>query len=178
MRIVTYGGACSLDGFLTAAGGQLDWLHWSADAAEIMTAYMASIDTVLMGRRTWEIAQAQGGDAPAGAPQPATYVFSRTLAAIDRPGVTLVKDDAGAFVRRLKQQPGRGICVLGGGDLARSLLEADVIDEIGFNVHPVLLGAGVPAFRDARRRIDLELAACRPIAGGCVYVTYRVKRAG
>jgi dihydrofolate reductase len=85
-----------------------------------------------------------------------------------------VSADAGAFVRDLKRRPGRGICVMGGGELARSLFAAGVIDEVGLNVHPVLLGAGVPLFHDAGR-IPLELIESRVIAGGCVLSTYRVR---
>jgi dihydrofolate reductase len=103
-----------------------------------------------------------------------TYVFSRTLPDIDRPGVRLVRSDAGAFVRDLKAQPGRGICVMGGGELAASLIAAGVVDEVGLNIHPVLLGAGVPLFRDPGRRISLALVENRTIDGGCVLATYRV----
>jgi dihydrofolate reductase len=63
---------------------------------------------------------------------------------------------------------------MGGGELARSLFAAGVIDEVGLNVHPVLLGSGAPLFRDAGRRITLELAESRVIDGGCVLSTYRV----
>jgi dihydrofolate reductase len=63
---------------------------------------------------------------------------------------------------------------MGGGELARSLFEAGVIDEVGFNMHPVLLGSGVPLFRDAGRRIGLTLVTSRVIDGGCILATYRV----
>ena len=102
-----------------------------------------------------------------------TYVFSRTLASVGN-GAYLVRDDAGEFVRRLKEQPGKGICVMGGGELAQSLFAAGVIDEVGMNVHPVLLGSGVPFFRDPGRRVHLELSESRVIDGGCVLSTYRV----
>ena len=177
MRTVTYGAACSLDGFIAAADGGIDWLHFSRDVQEIMTTYWATVDTVLMGRKTWDVAAGQGGGKGKSrkrAKGPATYVFSRTLTRDPAPGVQLVSSDAGGFVRDLKAQPGRGICVMGGGELARSLLEAGVIDEVGLNIHPILLGAGVPFFRDAGR-IPLELAESRPIDGGCVYATYRVR---
>jgi dihydrofolate reductase len=65
---------------------------------------------------------------------------------------------------------------MGGGELARSLFEADLIDEIGLNIHPVLLGRGIPLFHSMTRPIDLELKECRAFKNGCVYVTYRVKR--
>ena len=102
-----------------------------------------------------------------------TYVFSRTLDRVDY-GAHLVRDDAGEFVRRLKEQSGKGICVMGGGELAQSLFAAGVIDEVGLNVHPILLGSGVPFFRDAGRRISLVLTESKVIDGGCVLSIYRV----
>ena len=174
MRTVTYGAACSLDGFIAAADGSIDWLHFSKDAQKVMADYWAGIDTVLMGRKTWEFATAQAGGGGGGESSIASYVFSRTLRKVPA-GATLVSSDAGEFVRQLKTRPGKGICVMGGGELARSLFEAGVIDEVGLNVHPVLLGSGVPFFRDARRRIGLDLAESRVISGGCVLMTYRVR---
>jgi dihydrofolate reductase len=76
----------------------------------------------------------------------------------------------------LKKADGKDICVMGGGELARSLFEADLIDEIGFNIHPVLLGSGIPLFHELKRQIDLELLECKRFKNGCVYVSYRVKR--
>ena len=165
MRIVTYGAACSLDGFIAPSDGSMDWLHFSRDVQEFMSTYWASIDTMLMGRKTWEVVVGMGGIT--------TYVFSRTLTSVGH-GAHLISTDPGEFVRQLKEQPGKGICVMGGGELAQSLFAAGVIDEVGLNVHPVLLGSGVPFFRDAGRRIGLELAESRVIDGGCVLSTYRV----
>ena len=110
MRLVTYGGACSLDGFIARADGAVDWLHFSPDVAAIMKDYWARIDTMLVGRKTWEVMAASfgGGRSRSSKSRKAkkaggiqTYVFSRTLTADPAPGVTLVRDDPGAFVRRL-----------------------------------------------------------------------------
>jgi dihydrofolate reductase len=176
MRKVTYGAACSLDGFIAGPNHEVDWLHMSRDVQTIMADFWSRIDTLLMGRKTWEVAQAMGGGG-AGATMTGiqSYVFSRTLNAIPPGQGTLVADDGGDFVRDLKRRPGKEICVFGGGDFARSLFEAGVIDEVGLNVHPVLLGAGIPIFRNAGR-IRLKLSECREIAGGCVYTRYRVLR--
>lgn len=191
MRKVIYGGACSLDGFIAGEGGALDWLHFSADVQEIMGQSLRGVDAYLMGRITWQVAMAQqgasgetSGETASAAPAatsaaahegPRTYVFSRTLRPGDAPaGVTLVADDAGGFVRRLKQEPGGDICLMGGGLLAQSLLEAGVVDEVGLNIHPVLLGRGVPLFRDPGRRVPLVLVESRVLDGGCVYATWRV----
>jgi dihydrofolate reductase len=173
MRKVIYGGASSLDGFFTGPGGAMDWLHFSKDVEAVIAQSWANTDALLFGRKTWEGALAQGGGAAA--PGLTSYVFSRTLADVPD-GVTLVRDDAGRFVRDLKTQPGKDIIVMSGGNLARSLFEADAIDEVGLNIHPVLLGSGVPAFLDAGIRVNLELTECRALDGGCVLVTYRVKR--
>ncbi len=175
MRTVTYGAACSLDGFIAGQDGSIDWLHFSADVQDVFKTYWSTVDTVLMGRKTWETGEAMGaGDNNPGATGIATYVFSRTLGKIGRPGVQLVSTEPGEFVRSLKAQPGKGICVMGGGEFAQSLFEAGVIDEVGLNVHPVILGSGVPFFRDAGKRIRLDLAESRTIDGGCVLSTYRV----
>jgi dihydrofolate reductase len=189
MRLVTYGGACSLDGFIARADGAVDWLHYSPDVAQIMKIYWAGIDTMLVGRRTWDVmAKSFGagkrksttkGSAKKKAKKDvgvATYVFSRTLREDPAPGVTLVREDAGEFVRRLKREPGKNICVMGGGDFAGSLFAAGVIDEIGFNIQPILLGAGIPAFVNCPRETPLELTECRQLEGGCVFVTYRARR--
>ena len=172
MRKVIYGGACSLDGFLTDRDGAIDWLHFSKDVEQIMARTWGSADTLLFGRKTWEVAAAQGGGGSM--PGVNAYIFSRTLTK-DPKGAELVSTDAGDFVRALKAQPGKDIIVMSGGNLAASLLQAGVIDEIGFNVHPVLLGAGTPAFLDPGLRVKLELFECRALDGGCVFVNYRVK---
>lgn len=177
MRNVVYGAACSLDGFIARADGAVDWLLFTKDAQAIMAASWQRMDTILMGRRTWEVAARAGGGGGGGSGGIRTYVFSRTLPALPGKGAELVKEDAGEFVRRLKATPGKDICVMGGGDFARSLLAAGVVDEIGLNVHPVLLGSGVPLFVDCGRQIDLELAECRQLAGACVLMRYRVRTA-
>ena len=64
--------------------------------------------------------------------------------------------------------------MLSGGNFATSLLKAGVIDEIGLNIHPILLGGGVPAFLDPGMRVKLELTETRALDGGCVLVNYRV----
>jgi dihydrofolate reductase len=173
MRIVTYGGACSLDGFIADADGGVDWLHMSRDVQAIMAEYWATIDTLVWGRKTWDMAAAMGGGGDGGAQAMRNYVFSRTLKSVS--GAELVASDPGAFVNALKRQPGKGICVMSGGHLAQALFAAGAIDEVGLNIHPILLGAGIPVVQDPGRPVSLELREARTIGGGCVYATYRVK---
>jgi dihydrofolate reductase len=172
MRKVIYGGACSLDGYLAGADGALDWLRHSKDVDAIMRATWATVDTVLVGRKTWEFALKMGGGPEI--PGITGYVFSRTLKSLPNPKEHLVTTDAGAFVRKLKSQPGKDMIVMSGGNFATSLMREGLIDEIGLNIHPLLLGGGVPAFLDAGRRVSLELTECRQLDGGCVLVRYDV----
>jgi len=175
MRKTVFGGANSLDNFIARPDHGVDWLIWSDDVAAIAAELWKTIDTVVMGRKTYEVAEKLGQD---GYPGVKNYVFSRTLQQKPGGNVTIVREDAAAFVRRLKQQEGKGICVMGGGELARSLLEAGLIDEIGFNIQPVLLGRGIPLFHPMSRQIDLELKECRRLSNDCVYLLYRVKNVG
>jgi len=174
VRKVTFGGANSLDNYLARTDDAVDWLMWGEEAAAVMADFWKTIDTVLMGRKTYEVALRSGQGAGA-YPGVQTYVFSWTLKEDPNGGVTIVSGDAADFVRDLKQRDGKDICLMGGGELARSLFGAGLIDEIGFNIHPVLLGSGIPLFHPMSRQIDLELRECRAFKNGCVLVSYRVK---
>src|SRR5271170_1792709 len=104
MRIVTYGAAVSLDGFLAGADGSIDWLHFSKDVQRVIADYWKNVDTLLWGRKTYEVSVAMK---PSSAMKPAkaksskrkeptmrNYVFSRTLKALDDPAMELVTSDA------------------------------------------------------------------------------------
>ena len=185
MRKVTLGLANSLDNYIARADGGSDWLHWSKEVAEISAKFMKTVDAILIGRKTFEVMLAFGQTSYPGAKN---YVFSRSnkKCAVMKKGlaskkkadknVEIVSGEATEFVKRLKHQKGKGIVVFGGGELGRSLFEADLIDEVVLNIHPVLLGSGVPLFHQMSRQIDLDLLDCKVLKGGYLAVTYRVKR--
>jgi dihydrofolate reductase len=163
MRKVIFGGATTLDGYFARTDDSVDWLMWSDEAARILTDYWKHIDTILIGRKTYDVSRRmQGGKKKTGAGGMKTYLFSRTLTESPEAGVTLVAGD------------GVDIVVLGGGALGASLLEGGVVDEVGFNIHPVLIGSGVPALPPMARQVDLELVSCEPFKNGCVNVVYKV----
>jgi dihydrofolate reductase len=172
MRKVVFGGATSLDNFIARKDGAFDWIIWTAETAAYMTEYWKTFDTIVMGRKTYEVALKHGNPAYPGMKN---YVFSRTMTDSQAKNVEIISEDACDFVRRLKEAEGKDICVMGGGELAHSLFEADLIDEIGFSIHPLLLGSGIPLFYEMTRQIDLELIKCDQLKSGCVVVTYRVK---
>jgi dihydrofolate reductase len=181
MRKVIFGGAISLDHYIARKDGAVDWLQWSDDVQKIMAEMWPRFDVMVMGRKTWQHAQEQFSEEDLEKARSLhsgmkEYVFSRTLPAGEaKGGYEIVNSDPGEFVRELKKQPGKDIMVMGGGDLAKTLFEAGVIDEIGFNIQPVLLGSGIPLYHEMSRQIDLELIECRALKKGCVYITYKVR---
>jgi dihydrofolate reductase len=175
MRKVTFGGANSLDNYFARLDHSVDWLMWTKEVSEITTRFWKNVDTILMGRKTYEVALKHSKGKSNPYPHIKSYVFSRTLKPGTEGGVEIVSSDAAEFVRELKSQEGKDICLMGGGDFAKTLFEADLIDEIGLNIHPVLLGAGIPLFYEMTRQIDLELIECKTLKNGCVVVSYRVK---
>src|SRR5580658_6017275 len=106
MRKVTFGGANSLDNYLARTDHAVDWILWSEEVRAVMADFWKRIDTILMGRKTYEVAL-RHGKGGAGFPGVTTYVFSRTLKEGPDGGITIISEDAAAFVRELKMQPGK-----------------------------------------------------------------------
>ena len=164
MRKVIFGGANSLDNYIARADGSYDWLLWGDEVAELMKDMWSRFDCMVMGRKTYDVAT---GGKPAKKKEKKnpygdieTYVFSRTLKPGKRDGVEFVAADPGKFVAELKRKKGKDIMVMGGGEIGSCLLDAGVVDEIGFNIHPILLGSGIPLFHKMSRQVDLELVEC------------------
>src|SRR5262245_63976495 len=126
-RKVTFSAACTLDLYIARSDSSYDWILHDREAGEALGAYWKTIDTILMGRRTWEVAVRAGHGT--GHPGIETCVFSRTLPPSEKPGLRVVSADVVPFVRRLKRAKGRGIFLMGGGELARPLFEAGLVDE-------------------------------------------------
>ena len=85
-------------------------------------------------------------------------------------------NDAVKLVRALKRRRGKEICVMGGGELAHALFEARLIDGVVVTIHPVLLGSGIPLFREMKRQINLRLLKNTTFKNGCVLLSYAVKK--
>jgi dihydrofolate reductase len=172
MRKVTFGVANSLDNFIARKGHAVDWLVWDDEVAAISAEFWQTIDTVVMGRKTYETALKSGTTSYPGVKN---YIFSRTMQKSSDETVEIISEDAAEFVRVLKNQKGKGICVMGGGELAKALFEAGLIDEIGLNIQPVLLGSGIPLFYEMNQQIDLQMLDCKPLKNGGVFISYRVQ---
>src|SRR5918993_600436 len=110
MRSVIFGGANSLDNYFARKDDAVDWLIWSNEVSEFMADYWKRFDTVLMGRKTYQVALRTGGGASY--PGMRSVIFSRTLKsrtlkkkASDQ--IEIVSEDAAEFVRKLKKEDGK-----------------------------------------------------------------------
>ena len=170
MRRVFYRVAVSLDGFIAGPNGEIDWIV--PDPSADFAALYAGVDTVLLGRRTYELTLQPG--AP---PWPAgwrIYVCSRTLDAAQPAGVTVINANIAGAVADLRAESGQDIWLFGGGSLFASLLAAGLVDDIELAVMPVLLVDGVPLLAAGAPRSRLKLTRSSASPSGIVNLRYQV----
>jgi dihydrofolate reductase len=155
MRRVRYSVAASADGYIAGPKGEHNWIVMDPDID--FMALMGSFDTLIMGRKTYEASRSQKGG---GMPGITPYVFSRTLAQKDCPGVT-VASDARATIAGIKAKPGKDIWLFGGGNLFGSLLHDGLVDAVELTIIPVFLGGGIPLVPQLARNAKLKLTKHR-----------------
>jgi dihydrofolate reductase len=161
--------ATSLDGFIAERDGGVDWLFTDDDYG--YTAFFDSIETLIMGRRTYE--QVLGfGEWPYG--EKPTYVFTRGAPGGDHPHVEFVSSDAGPLVEELRHRSSGDIWLVGGAALVSEFRELHLIDEYILSVHPVLLGDGIPLFERPQPRESLRLREELSFESGLVQLRYAV----
>ncbi len=169
MRQVRYNVAASLDGYIADASDGFDWIPH--DPAVDFAAIFARVDTVLLGRRSFELIQRGGG--PPWGPNMRVYVFSRTLRPEAYPGVTMIGVNAHEVVAALRAEPGTGdIWLWGGGQLFSSLLTSGQVDMVEVTIVPILLGGGVPLVASGSHRTGLKLLTTRRYPTGMVSLSY------
>ena len=150
--------AASMDGYIARPDGNIDWLHDKKytipDEDFGYTAFLQTIDTTLFGHSTYK--QVMGFDMPFPYPDLKNYVFSRSEQQ-DTEYVTFIKDNAVDFIEKLKEQPGKDIWLIGGGQLNATVLNAGLLDEIILTYIPIILGKGIPLFSEEAREHKLKL---------------------
>lgn len=169
MRRVRYQVACSMDGYIAAPNDDFDWI--TPEPSFDFEALYAQFDTLLMGRRTYEIVRATGESFRG----KQVIVVSRSLRPVDHPDVEIVSEGIEARVRELRAQPGRDIWLYGGGNLFSQLLAWNLVDTFEPAIIPILLGGGVqllPPHGISRR---LELVRHRAYPSGMLLLEYEVQ---
>ena len=146
--------ATSLDGKIARPDGALDWLPDPAADDYGYQAFYDSVDTILLGFKTYEICLSFG-DWPY--PGKTTFVFSRDASKTTLSEAQLVTDDPVNFVGQLKQQPGKDLWLVGGGEIVALFHEAGLIDSYILAFIPIVLGEGIELFPNIRRQAALKL---------------------
>ncbi len=171
MRKIVLQLAISLDGLIEGPNGEFDWCFTDGDYG--MTEFLNRIDAILIGRKSFELAQSLGGSTP-DFPEIKEYVFSNTLSHLEG-NRELVRGDIETRVKEIKQQPGKDIWLYGGASLTTQLINLNLVDEIMLAVHPILLGAGKPLFQDIAQRKMLRLIESKPYPSGLVMLSYATR---
>ena len=177
-RIIVYV-ATSADGFIARSDGSVDWLDRPAPKGNYgMGAFYRSIDTILWGRKTYDMAldfQKKGVPGSAFDTNVNNYVFSRSAPpSPPPPGVEFVNEPIKAFATRLRKRKGKDIWMMGGAGIIASFLDAGEIDEFIIHVIPTLIGEGIPLIAPARRTVPLKLISCKTFPDGSVKLHYTV----
>jgi dihydrofolate reductase len=174
MRKIRYAVAMSLDGYIAGPNEEYDWI--GADPEVDFNALWSQFDTLLMGRRSFDLAVRARGEAAFTAFTGVTsIVFSRTLKQKDHPYVTVMPELNADWARGMKAQAGKDIWLFGGGNLFRSFLDAGLVDGIEVAVIPVLLGAGIPLLTPPYSPTKLRLFSHRLYRSGRMSLKYEVQ---
>ena len=153
MRRIILNIACSLDGYIAREDGSIDWLP--TDGGDFgMKKFMNSIDTVLLGRTTYEQILTFDCDYPYANKK--SYVFSRNSGTENKNNVEFVSDMIG-FSKKLVESPGKDIWLVGGGEIISVFLKAGLIDEVILSMVPIVIGSGIPLFKNTSKDIKFEI---------------------
>lgn len=169
MRRLRYEVAMSLDGFIAGPKGEYDWII--EDPTIDFEEWFRQVDTVVMGRGTYETMLAAGQSAASLGMK--VFVVSTTLRAEEHAGVTILSSGVVEAVADMKAAPGKDIWLFGGGVLFRSLLDAGLVDSVEVAVIPVMIGSGIAVMPEGRR-CPLHLDETQSLPSGIVKLKYSV----
>jgi dihydrofolate reductase len=173
--------ATSADGFIARGDGAVDWLDRPTPKGGYgMNAFYKSIDTILWGRKTCDMALEfvrKGVSQSAFDTGVKNYVFSRGVKPAEVPAaVEFVNEPVKEFAQRLRKQKGKNIWMMGGASLIASFLDAGEIDEFLMHVMPVFIGEGIPLMAAARRSAELRMLSCKKYPDGVLGLHYAVRK--
>src|SRR5215468_8279955 len=169
--------AMSVDGYIARTDGNLDWLtsRRAPKGFYGLPKFSRSIAAKILGRKTFDLSVKMGASFSA---DDVHYVFSRHSAPKSIPsGVQFVTESIPTFVERLRQQPGKNLWLMGGGEIIGTFLDDDAIDEFIITVVPTFIGEGIPLIAPGRREVPLRLRSSQQFPDGVVQLHYQVRQA-
>lgn len=174
--------ATSLDGFFADTSGDMRWAHKTdPEWLEFEKSNVGQGGALLFGRITYALMASYWPTSMAKQQSPSVaeamnnspkYVFSRTMKEASWQNTKLIKSDLAGEVRKLKQQSGNGLCILGSGTIVTQLAEERLIDELQIVISPILLGKGKTPFETLKQRLPLKLQKTRQFSNGNVIHYY------
>ena len=161
----------SLDGYIAGKNDELDFLKQVEIFGEDYSyaQFIETIDTVIMGRKTYEIVLSFGIDFPH--TDKKSYILSRTSREKDA-NITFYNGNVNTLINDLKKTDGKNIFIDGGAEVVHSLLKNQLIDELIISIIPVLLGDGVRLFKGEEPEQKLELISTKAFEKGLVQLHY------
>jgi dihydrofolate reductase len=179
----------SLDGFVAGVNGEMNWITMDDEIFEDAIALAATTGTALYGRTTYQMMESYW---PTVLTNPTStkneiyhadwvenvnkIVFSTSLEKVEWNNTRLIKKNIKEEVTKLKQESGKNMMIFGSPRLTHSFMQMGLIDEYRINVNPVLLGNGIPLFKNLSDRINLKLLKTRTFESGVTGLHYETKR--
>jgi dihydrofolate reductase len=181
MRRLSAFNLITLDGYIAGRDGDISWHNVDEEFQEYAEKNSNSGNTLLFGRVTYELMAGYWTSPDAlkndpvvtkGMNNSAKIVFSRTLNKADWANTRLVKDNMLGEVRKLKQQNGNDLTILGSGTIVAQLAQAGLIDEYQIMLNPVVLGKGKTMFEGVTNRLSFKLISTRTFRNGNILLHY------
>ncbi|MBD1838328.1 dihydrofolate reductase family protein [Coleofasciculus sp. FACHB-501] len=169
MRKVILFIASSLDGYIARQSGDIDWLFTDQDYG--YSEFFASVDTLLMGRKTYEQVLTFGEYPYKGVK---SYVFTKNPLFPADSNAEVIREDITEFVEQLRQVDGKNIWLVGGSQLTHALMSQNLVNELILSIHPTILGEGIPLFDNGIISQSLNLTKCQTYDSGLVQLSYDV----
>lgn len=170
--------ATSADGYIARPDGGIEWLDRPSAAGDYgMAAFYRTIDTILWGRKTYDLAiefEKRGVEGGGFDPKRKHFVFSHQPPESPHPAVRFVTEPIPGFVRKLRSQPGKNIWMMGGAGIIGSFLDACQLDEFIIHVIPIFIGEGIPLIAPRHLSLPLKLLSSKSYSDGVVQLHYRV----
>jgi dihydrofolate reductase len=175
-RIIVYI-ATSADGYIARSDGDVAWLNRPRPAGNYgMNAFFKSVDTILWGRKTFDMTLGAQGGSSGYAAGFRNYVLTHRTPTPPVPGVEFVQEPIERFAQRLRATSGKNIWMMGGAGIIGAFLDAGELDEFVIHVVPVLIGEGIPLIAPRHRLVKLNLKSSRRFPDGVVRLHYEVGR--